>query len=113
MGHNPLLNTLPPDLVFNTLLIPLGITQHEDELSWPHEKYVTYTVRSWYVVVAETRDINNTMEPSLWMNIWNLQVPQKIKQFMWKFAHNAFPMKSNLYKITTNADLIYPICAQA
>ena len=32
----------------------------------------------------------------IWKSIWQLDVPNKIKHFMWRLAHNSHPLRGNL-----------------
>lgn len=31
-----------------------------------------------------------------WYKIWQLNVPNKTKMFLWRFAHNSLPMRRNV-----------------
>lgn len=42
-----------------------------------------------------------------WNKLWNLNIPQKIKHFIWKACHEAIPIKMNLIKKGINTN---PIC---
>lgn len=48
--------------------------------------------------------------PELWKNIWKLQTPSKVKNFMWCLCQNALPTKDNLFRRKILPDPICPLC---
>ena len=49
-------------------------------------------------------------DKQVWKGIWQLQVPPKIKNFLWRACRNALPTKQALMKRKITADLIYKRC---
>ena len=84
--------------------ISLGNVSTGDRLIWPHTQSGTYTVKSGYNLLSKEKEQSdphtNTSAPShkLWKIIWSLSVPLKVRNFMWRAAKNAIPVKTNLVK---------------
>ncbi|RYR04846.1 hypothetical protein Ahy_B06g084641 [Arachis hypogaea] len=77
-----------------------------------------YTIKTGYHVARNETCIQNnnssTSEDlkSLWQEIWNLKVPQKIRTILWRASHNILPVFGNLFdKKITNTPMC-PICLQ-
>lgn len=51
-----------------------------------------FTVRDCYVVCS----CQNYGVNSIWMNIWSVMIPPKVRLFLWKFNHGILPLKSFL-----------------
>ncbi|MED6206625.1 hypothetical protein PIB30_028615 [Stylosanthes scabra] len=49
-------------------------------------------------------------EKSLWSSIWGLKNQPRIKNFIWKVAHNGLPVKAKLHDIIQT---INPICPRS
>ncbi|XP_041007557.1 uncharacterized protein LOC121252140 [Juglans microcarpa x Juglans regia] len=46
-----------------------------------------------------------------WRNIWNLEVPNVTKLFLWKAGNNLLPTKENLFKRKVVEDKRCPVCS--
>lgn len=46
----------------------------------------------------------------VWKTIWNLQIPQKIKIFLWKAVQNILPVKDNMARRHISPSRTYPLC---
>ena len=44
--------------------------------------------------------------------IWKLKVPNKVKMFMWHFAHNSLPVRRNLARRGVVIDTRCPVCTR-
>jgi hypothetical protein len=44
------------------------------------------------------------------MEIWKAQLPNKIKNFMWRLAKNILPTRANLLKKVIHLDVSCPLC---
>ncbi|GJN20387.1 hypothetical protein PR202_gb07758 [Eleusine coracana subsp. coracana] len=73
-----------------------------------------------YVVGVRRRDhkslsdqsvSNETSNGSIWSKIWNLQVTNKIKMFVWRFAHNSLPVQTKIARRgVKRVDTRCPVC---
>ena len=95
----------------NTVLgIPLSNCWPEDSLIWQKIKNGVYSTRIAYRLLAETETLtkpgqsNPTAHNGFWKEIWSLNVPNKIKHFLWCACCEALPTKKNLFnrKVTHN-----------
>ena len=93
--------------------LPLCNVPQPDILIWPKENSGMYSVKSRYKCLIELATID-TVRPivfaaqkSFWKNIWKLNVPGKIKHFLWRSCTNSLPSKENLKKRAIPID---PIC---
>ena len=73
-----------------------------DQLIWHFDKHDNYYVKSGYQLslrlkssyLASSSDLSKTH----WKNIWSMEIPEKIKIFMWRVAQNMLPTAYNLWK---------------
>lgn len=71
---------------------------------WPMEKSGIYSVKSGYKLLCEPQnvEVSNQVEAEsqklFWKRIWRMNVPGKIKHFLWKACTNSLPTKENLVK---------------
>ena len=81
--------------------IPLWPTPVPDKLTWPFNASSLYTVKSGYKFLASEK-LNNwsprhlDRNSELWKLIWGLDVPNKVKNFVWRSGKDAIPVKANL-----------------
>ena len=84
--------------------IPLCRTDQPDVLTWPYNPKGEYTVKYGYQFLQ--RELQNTqlgqsdglrLKP-LWQAIWNLPVPSKVKNLVWRATKNSLPTKDNLVR---------------
>lgn len=90
------------------LSIPLSKTGCCDKLVWPHIVNGDYLVKSGYRVVVSLMEngalgrkgrgapSENRKHNQVWNKIWSLQVPNKIKIFIWRCCNNALAVRRNL-----------------
>lgn len=80
--------------VEHILSIPL---RDEDTYNWywTREKMGVYSVKSTYAVLQEAMT-NRQEHDSFWKKLWNLKIPVKVNNFLWRAASNCFPYKRSL-----------------
>ena len=91
--------------------IPLCRSIQEDVLIWPFNPDGEYSVQSGYRFLQEANTLQQSgpsnaeaMKP-LWSKIWCLEVPNKVKNLIWRACKNSLPTKVNLacHKITSDS----------
>lgn len=83
--------------------IPLCSAAVEDKLIWPHTPLGQYSMQSRYrFLMRESSNYQTLERPNasggLWKIIWNLSVPNKVRNFLWRSCKDALPVKANLVK---------------
>lgn len=87
------------------LSLPLSFNGKQDRLIWAKTTNGYYTTKSAYrllLKVAEASALgtsNLAAQKHFWQEIyWSLNVPNKIRHFMWRAANDSLPIKKNLQK---------------
>ena len=89
-----------------------------DRFVWTKERSGKYTVKSRYFLMKESKQEKEISRPSssfivdkkVWKEIWNLQVPNKINNFLWRLCTNSLVTNMNLYKRKVRQDPVCAIC---
>ncbi|KAL5853747.1 hypothetical protein ACOSQ3_008865 [Xanthoceras sorbifolium] len=89
------------DAVKDSILkIPLSFGNCADSLIWHFDKSGEYYVKSGYRVAAQEKlslsGSSSSPDSKWWLALWNLNIPPKIKIFIWRVCHNAIPSLCNL-----------------
>jgi ribonuclease HI len=109
----PLFNPVEAKVIAS---IPLSSNLPPDRLIWLDTKNGNFSVRSAYHLGLEIKDrergqSSNDVEVSdVWRSIWNLQVPNKIKMFLWRACNDILPTRENLLKKRVIVDGKCPWC---
>ena len=96
----------------------LGYLHSLDRLVWPFEKRGSYSVRYGYHWALDRSRAQGAAAPfrsnlipkHVWKCVWKLEVPPKIRCFMWKSIHGAVATKANLFKRRCSPSPICPLC---
>lgn len=103
---NTMQQLLPVTDIGKVLQTPFSFTGAKDSLFWPYGTSRDYSVKSRYkttkmvaIPVQNTTSSSNHPSKFLWQSIWGANVPQKIKNFLWRACHNASPVKTNLCRM--------------
>ncbi|KAH9698869.1 putative reverse transcriptase/RNA-dependent DNA polymerase [Citrus sinensis] len=84
------------------LSIPLPRREMEDNVIWHYDKHGRYYVKSMYQVALKMKfsDLPSWSDSrgNNWGIIWKLNIPEKIKIFIWKVAKNLLSTVENLWK---------------
>ncbi|KAM1775069.1 hypothetical protein ACFX12_044360 [Malus domestica] len=104
------------------LSIPLSKTGSRDRLVWHHTVNGDYSVRSGYGVAMNLMENgalgskgrgSTSAKPKncyAWNLIWNLKVPNKIKNFIWRCCNNALVVRRNLELRHMSVDNVCGVC---
>ena len=96
--------------------IPLSTHAQRDTLVWPFTPNGHYTVNSGYRFLAEESSIfqlphqSVLHSPVCWKKLWKMNVPNKIKNFVWRSCREALLTKANLYRRKITVDAICDQC---
>lgn len=98
-----------PEDAGKILKIPLSRTPKPDQMIWAYDKQDMYSVKNGYQVAFH---LKFTVQPSSskarqtdWNGIWKLEIPEKVKIFMWRAAHDLLHTAGNLWKKKVLQDL--------
>lgn len=94
-----------PNIAIQILQTPIAWNGGADVLWWQHSKSGDFFVKSSYFCIQKQKPIpipcastSQGIPTGLWHLIWKLQIPQKVKVFLWKLINNCLPVYSNLRK---------------
>ncbi|KAK9993659.1 hypothetical protein SO802_023362 [Lithocarpus litseifolius] len=106
--------------VESILSIALSPTLPEDHLIWALTPSGKFTVKSAYRVALQDRighvskeSSNATCMKEFWRFIWCLQIPNKIRNFMWRACRNILPTKANLFHKWIAQDSTCEVCGNS
>lgn len=86
------------------LSIPLGSNFAHDVLVWKENKSRYFTVKSTYQVTCKLNEQTRvehsaaTSYRHIWSRIWKLNIPPKVRAFVWRTCSNIFPTRDNLHR---------------
>ena len=90
------------DDVEQIIKIPLPKKLMPDQVLWHYDKMGEYSVKSGYQLALKMKfpDKPSSLDKkqNAWNAIWYLQIPEKVKIFMWRAANNLLPTATNLWK---------------
>lgn len=55
---------------------------------------------------------NTEVQARKWKSLWDLKVPVKVKNFLWRITHNSLPTNENLFKQRVVGNMLCPLCNQ-
>ena len=85
------------------LSIPLESNLTRDELVWKENKSHSFSVKSAYQVAIKLQEQNRVEHSTAgrdrthWRKIWKLNVPPKVRNFIWRACSNILPTKESLH----------------
>ncbi|XP_074349748.1 uncharacterized protein LOC141689374 [Apium graveolens] len=78
---------------------------------WRQEKMGSYSVKSAYYLLQDLKPNQNTSPSSgFWKRLWNLKIPPKVKNFLWRASTNCLPTKDLLQQKRIPVNILCPIC---
>ena len=96
-----LLDTFRPTTVANIQLINLGTTTSCDKLVWKENKKGLFSIKTAYQVASRMKQVEQVEHSSarvdkMWNRIWQLHVPPKVRNFVWRACSDILPTHKNL-----------------
>lgn len=90
----------------------------EDTWVWHHEVKWIFTVKLAYrlarkferINIAEGSHRDGRDQDFNWNYIWSAPCPAKIKQFLWRFAHNSLPLRMSIRRRGVDCETCCPVC---
>ncbi|KAF4395739.1 hypothetical protein G4B88_013513 [Cannabis sativa] len=95
------------------LKVHLYLTQANDHLVWSKELSRVYSVKSGYDLLQHTQGRWNGNDKELaiyWKHMWNLKIPLKVKNLMWRAGMNFLPTMVQLRSKHVNVSSLCPVC---
>ena len=114
-------NEVEAKLILST---PISWTGGCDKLVWFHSRNGVYSVRSGYGVALELMEngmlgrkgrgagSEKSKHHRLWNSIWALDVPNKLKFFIWKWCHHSLAVRRNLARRNMRIDNVCSVCGK-
>ncbi|CAN1814009.1 Putative ribonuclease H protein At1g65750 [Linum perenne] len=95
-----LLGELFPDEEVKAILeVNALLNGDADTRIWHYSKTGDYTVKSAYKLIMEYGyDRESLIVAGHWNALWKLQIPPKVKHFLWKLARRILPLRANLIR---------------
>ena len=84
--------------------IPVYLSAQRDFLVWPHSRTGMYQVRSRYHLLCESQgnevasSSDTDGQRKFWKSLWKLNIPNKVKFFLWRACTDSIPTMLNLCK---------------
>ena len=100
------------------LSIPLQSNPTRDVLVWKGNKSHSFSVETAYQVAIRLREQNQvehstaSRDRTHWRKIWKLNVPPKVRNFIWRACSNILPTKESLHRRRVNVDARCELCCQ-
>ena len=100
------------------LRLQLSNTRTRDKLYWKENKAREFTVKTAYQVALRLhREVgveHSTVgeEKRFWNRIWRMNVPPKVRNFVWRACTDILPTRANLYRRKIPIDPLCSICGQ-
>lgn len=82
----------------------------EDWLAWHFDHKGFFSVKSAYKLAVQTRERNKGRDAATsearsksnqqfeWDKMWRMEVPNKMKIFIWRLAHNSLAVRRNIVR---------------
>ena len=114
------MDTFWPEDAEVILTIPTD-SEMVDWPAWHYDKAGVFSVKSAYKLAIQGRDqltgkdassVSTTNEGDAfsWYKIWQTKLPNKVKMFIWRLAHNNLHVRRNLQRRGVKLDTICPLC---
>jgi hypothetical protein len=107
------------------LRIPISGRSGTDFVSWPHDKFGQYTVRSAYNLARTAAffsrqgnarhgaSSDTIAKEKVWKALWSIQAPGKMKVVLWRLVHDCLPTGHQLQRRLIPTDDICMLCGHS
>ena len=76
----------------------LSRSQKHDFPIWHHSSSGLYTVKSCYDMLLSLNGLPSVGFSEAWKRFWNLSLPPKVLDFVWRLCSNCLPLRVRLHK---------------
>lgn len=84
---------------------------NEDRLAWIKTTNGKYSIKTGYQLWHDRNvGVGSVLQSKGWSRLWKLDVPHKVKIFLWRFCRNNIPVKSRLSTKGVQLPLNCPMC---
>lgn len=96
-NNNLIHNLVGREEAIKILKTPLFETLQVDKRVWKYEKNGIYSVRSAYRYCKEEAiDTNHIKAQENWKLLWKLQIPLRVKRYLWRLCRRCVPTRKRL-----------------
>lgn len=93
------------------LTSPIPLNPNEDRVVWHSTTNGQYSVKTGYHLWSDASlSRSNVIQGSGWSKLWNLDIPHKVKTFLWRFCRNTVPVRRRLSAKGVALPIICPMC---
>ncbi|XP_062101909.1 uncharacterized protein LOC133809260 [Humulus lupulus] len=105
-----ILDLFQPEDAYLILSIPLS-TNTDDTWYWALEKSGNFSVKSLYRLLQERReDAAMAAHADLWVKLWKLRSPPKVKDLLWRSSTGCLPTRMQLSLKHVDIEMNCPYC---
>ena len=100
------------------LALPLNHLDSQDNLIWTTNKTQQFSVKSAYRIALKLKHgdwaehSSARQHGATWGRIWKLNVPPKVRNFIWRACRNCLPTRNNLWRRKVRIEATCDICRQ-
>lgn len=107
-------------IIHRILAIQLPVSSQNYTVVWPHTASGTYNTKSGYRALYDNKRRLSTGHGAqsnlhkgvhIWKTFWHLDLPERIKVFLWKCARGILSVKLGLSTRLHHLSPICPLCA--
>ena len=114
--HDKIAQWFEPLTYRDILCIPLNNMHTKDTLTWNENRGRSFSIKTVYKVAMRLQNPSlgdhslARQDGRVWRSIWALNIPPKVRNFLWIAYANILPTRSNLQRRKVKVDAHYAIC---
>lgn len=100
------------------LAIPLNLQHTVDAFTWKENRANRFSVKSSYHVALHLIQHDDgehsaaRLDGSIWKRVWSLNIPPKVRSFIWRAYSNILPTRENLHRRRVKVEPRCELCCQ-